>query len=181
MSLEHDFRQVLAEMSLLQYGKTQAFDASGGKSENPDPRPSGEAWPLADKWAERWAENPTSDTLAGARAELQSWKVRQTPAEDCWNERDAILEEGEGHAADVVARRFARTPTYIRRLRLKAEDPKRESEYGLPVDRSLPKDNSTDRVNNLASQGCTLNQIAMQTGLHKTQVRRILVRYRNAA
>jgi hypothetical protein len=175
MSLEHDFRQVLAEMSLLQYGKTQAFDASGGKSENPDPRPSGEAWPLADKWAERWAENPTSDTLAGARAELQSWKVRQTPVVDTWDESDAILKEGQGHAADVVARRFQRTTTYVRKLRLSEG---RESEFGLPIEneptRAETKAIDRERVANLAQRGCTLRQIKMQTGVPTETVRRWL-------
>jgi hypothetical protein len=173
MSLEHDFRQVLAEMSLLQYGKTQAFDASGGKSENPDPRPSGEAWPLADKWAERWAENPTSDTLAGARAELQSWKVRQAPVIDCWDEHDAILKDGEGFEASVVARQFARTTSYIRRIRLKDD---RDSEYGvktaMPATRAESKTQDRTRVLNLATQGCTLRQIEMQTDVPRETVRR---------
>lgn len=172
---EREMRQVLAEMSLLQYGKTQAFNASGGKSENPDPRPSGEAWPLADKWAERWADDPTSATLADARAELQSWKVRTAPVTDVWNERDAILNEGQGFAADVVARRFQRTVTYVRKLRLKDD---RESEYGLPIDsqptRAETKAQDRQRVENLASRGCTLRQIKMQTGVPTETVRRWL-------
>jgi hypothetical protein len=58
-------------------------------------------------------------------------------------------------------------------MKLRREDD-REAEFGLPTQFARPKDNGRDRVLNLASQGCTLRQIAMQTGLHKTQVQRML-------
>lgn len=169
-----EMRQVLAEMSLLQYGKTQAFDASGGKSENPDPRPSGESWPLADKWAERWtrAHNDIEreGILGAARSELQAWKVRQAPAVDTWDEKAAILEDGEGFNAADVARRFSRSTTYVMKLR---RDDDREAEFGLKADGLLKRDDR-ERVLNLASQGCTLRQIEMQTGKSRETVRRWL-------
>jgi hypothetical protein len=178
-NLEREFRQVLAEMSLLQYGKTQSFNGSGGKSENPDPRPSGEAHPMHEYWAERWTLESVTGRgalLTDAREALRAWKVRTAPVTDSWDEHKAILEEGQGHAADVVARRFGRTPTYVRRLRLRAEDPKRESEFGLPVSgeptRAETKQQDRVRVLNLASQGCTMRQIEMQTKVPRETVRR---------
>lgn len=190
MSLEAEMRQLLAEMSLLQYGKTQAFDASGGKSESPDPRPSGESHPMAEKWLNLWngvllgdlerAKEFRRGILEGARDELRAWKVRQAPADtNGSSEDDWVIEDGEGLTPDEAAMRFKRTPAMIRRLRLAKG---RESERGLPYDRPEARVPGADeRVANLYERGCTLNQIALQTGLHKTQVRRILLRLRSAA
>jgi hypothetical protein len=174
LSVESDFRQVLAEMSLLQYGKTQAFNGSGGKSENPDPRPSGEAHPMHEYWAERWTLESVTGRgalLTDAREALRAWKVRTVPVEDSWDEKAAILEDGQGFAAADVARRFQRSVTYVMRLRDDATNPSREPEFGMPLD-MRPKDNSRERVLNLAAQGCTLRQIEMQTGVKRETVRR---------
>jgi hypothetical protein len=97
--------------------------------------------------------------------------VRQEPASDTWDEKAAILEDGEGFAADVVARRFQRSVTYVMKLR---RDSDREAEFGLPTQFARPKEDGRDRVLNLASQGCTLRQIEMQTGKPRETVRRWL-------
>jgi hypothetical protein len=172
MTLDDEMRAVILAMRMLGGGKTQSFDSSGGKAENPDPRPSGEPSPMADHWVRAWRERPTEDTLEAARAELRAWKVRQAPAEgDGTSEDDWIIRDGEGFSADQVARKFNRTPSMVRRLRLKNG---RESEFGLPTDGSKAVDNSRDRVLNLASQGCTLRQIEFQTGVSKSKVQRWL-------
>jgi hypothetical protein len=178
--LELEMAQTLAEMALLSYGKTQSFDSSGGKSESQDARPQGEAHPLAEKWHANWVEDPIRETLEAARAELQAWRVRQALAEgDDSGLEDWVIEDGEGYAPAQVATKFKIAETRVRRIRLKRG---RESEFGLSTDLPAVRVAGADeRARNLYSQGCTLNQIAMQTGLHKTQVRRILVRFRTAA
>jgi hypothetical protein len=60
------------------------------------------------------------------------------------------------------------------KLRDDAKDPRREPQFGMPLDMAPVKDNSRDRVLNLASQGCTLRQIEMQTGKPRETVRRWL-------
>lgn len=171
MTLESEMRAVILAMRMLGGGRTQAFDSSGGKSENPDPRPSGESWTMADHWQAEWANRPIEDTLDAARAELQAWKKRQAPADDVDYDEDGwVLRDGEGFSAEQVARKFNRTPTMVRRLRLKNG---RETEFGLPV--NLPQERVPDareRVQNLTAQGCTLRQIEMQTGVKRETVRR---------
>lgn len=179
MTLEHEMRQVILAMRMLGGGRTQAFNASGGKSDNPDPRPSGEPNPLADHWVAEWAREPSERTLEAAREALQAWKKRPEPAHDVDFDEDAwILNDGEGFSAEQVARKFNRTPSMVRRLRLKNG---RETEFGLPIDFSADKDRSEERVRDLSNRGCSWREIAAQTGLHKTQVQRILARTRNAA
>jgi hypothetical protein len=172
--MTRDARQVLAELELISHGKCASYNSSGA-GESTAVLPQGESRPPHEYWRGRFNAASTdyelADLVRQARDELEAWRVRQEPAEDCWNERDAILKDGEGFEASVVARRFARSVTYVMRLRAKDD---REAEFGLPTRFAAVKDNSSDRVQNLASQGCTLRQIAMQTGLHKTQVQRML-------
>lgn len=173
MSLSREFRQVLAELELLSHGKTASYNSSGA-GETTAVLPHGELKPPHDYWRDRYhaaGKHERPGILEHAQRELEIWKKRQAPAEDSWNERDAILTDGEGFEASVVARRFGRSTTYVMKLRTKDD---REAEFGLPTQFARAKDNSAERVQNLASRGCTLNQIAMQTGLHKTQVQRIL-------
>lgn len=174
MTLEGAMRQVLAEMLLISYGKTQAFNASGGKSENPDPRPSGESKPMVDKWRDRWARDPSHETLEAARSVLEAWKRRVEPASgDGSTEDDWIVRDGEGFAADQVARKFGCTPTRVRRLRMAAD---RDTEYGLPKEFARVVAATPDRIRDLADQGCTERQIAFQVSVSKSTVRRALGR-----
>jgi hypothetical protein len=173
MTLERAMRQVLAELQLLQYGKTQSFNAAGGRSENPDPRPSGESRPLADHWRDEWTREPSERTLTAARAELATWKKRQAPAVDVDPSlEDLVLEDGQGYAAEQVASRFGIAVSRVVRIRLRASSPRREAEFGMPVDGLVVKDSSRERVVNLARQGCTLRQIAVQTDVPRETVRR---------
>jgi hypothetical protein len=184
MSLEQAFRQVLAEMSLIQYGKSASYNSSGGRSENPDPRPQGASWTLADHWAAEWAKadgdfDRLSEVYRAARDELQAWKRREAPAEgDDSTLEDWVLQDGEGYAVAQVAGKFGIAEGRVRRIRLKAG---RESEYGLVVDPASERDRSEERVIYLRDRGCSWREIAAQTGLHKTQVQRILARQRDVA
>lgn len=172
MHLEGEMKAVLVSMTLLQYGRVQAFAGSSGDTER-DPRPAGESHPLAEKWLAEWHRDPTEDTLAMARAELDAWK-RSVPRDEDheWDEDEWILKDGEGFSAEQVARKFNRTPTMVRRLRVKND---RESEFGLSTRFPQDKERVPDaeaRVANLAAQGCTLKQINLQTGVPRETVRR---------
>lgn len=174
MTLEHAMRQVLAEMTLISYGKTQAFDASGGKSENPDPRPSGESKPMVDHWRERFEHERSHRTLEQAREALDAWKRRATPAPEFTYDEDAeILKTGEGFSVDQVARKFGCTPTRVRKLRMAAD---RDTEFGLPKEFARVVAATPDRIRDLAAQGCTERQIAFQVSVSKSTVRRALGR-----
>lgn len=176
MTIDRDFRQVLAELELLSHGKTAALNSSGA-GENTAVLPYGETRPPHEYWRARYAaaaETDRAGILEHARRELDIWKKRQAPAEDTWDEKDAILKDGEGFSAADVARRFQRSVTYVMKLRDDAKDPRREPQFGMPIDMSPVKDNSRERVLNLAAQGCTLRQIEMQTGKPRETVRRWL-------
>lgn len=178
-TLEHAMRQVLAEMTLLQYGRTQAFASSSGDTER-DPRPAGESHPLAEKWLAEWLRDPTEDTLLMARAELDAWK-RSVPRDEDdsgWDEEAWMLSEGEGYTAEEVSKRFRVTVTYVRRLRVKND---RDAEFGKDVQALVPSASKETRVVLLTERGLSSRQVADQVGLHKTQVLRILARSRNAA
>lgn len=190
MTLEGEMRQILVRMTLLQYGRTQAFDASGGKSDNPDPRPSGasrehfeygfgKALTLAEHWAWRWERSPTHATVTAAHDALNSWVRRAAPAEtDNSTFEDWVIEDGLSYAVAQVAGKFGISESRVRRIRLKHGF---ETEFGLPISLEVVKDRSDERVAYLSGRGCSWREIAAQTGLHKTQVQRILARQRVAA
>jgi hypothetical protein len=170
--LESEMRQVLAEMSLLQYGRTQAFAASSGDTER-DPRPAGEACPLAEKWLREWQRNPCEDTLLMARAELDAWK-RSVPR-DIDQEYDFeqwVVDDGKGYAAEQVAGKFGVAVSRVVRIRLRHG---RDGEFGMPTTpetRAERQDKSRERIACLASQGMTVRQIHTITEVPRETVRR---------
>jgi hypothetical protein len=171
MTLEKAMRQVICEMTLIQYGSTQSWGRSTGDSESPG-RPSGESVPMAVEWAAAWEREPTEDTLVMARAELDAWKRSTSVETDDSTLEDWVVEDGEGFAVAQVAGKFGIAEARVRRIRLKAG---RESEFGMPTQfapTALRKDQSRVRVVNLATQGCTLRQIELQTGVPRETVRR---------
>ena len=176
-----EFRQILAEMEMLGYGKTQAFNTSGGgRSENPDPTPTGESWPMHLRWRAEWAKTKPAarpDLVRDARTELEAWKLRcVTFTDDEFDETAWIIEDGAGHKPEDVARRYNTTPTRIRRLRVKHG---RDSETGEQAVAQISESASREtRVVMLTQRGLSSREVAAQVGLHKTQVLRILARHR---
>lgn len=174
-TLESEMRAVLVEMTLLSYGRTQAFASSSGDTE-PDPRPAGEAYPLAEQWLAEWHSDPSEDTLLMARAELDAWK-RSVPVEtDDSTLEDWVVEDGQGYAVAQVAGKFGLAESRVRRIRMRAD---RESEFGLPLRFAHHRESEAEkhsRIRNLADRGCTERQIAFQVGVGKSTVRRALGR-----
>jgi len=174
MTLEQEMAQLLAEMALLQHGSTTSWNPSGtGKAESRPP--SGDSWPLAEKWLDAWERDPTHDTLSHARAEFDAWKKRQAPAVDndtC--EDDWILEDGEGYAAEQVARKFNTTPSRVRALRVRNE---REMQFGQRIRGARP----APRLHELVERGLAARQISMLTGVKRSTAQDAINRHRKAA
>jgi hypothetical protein len=172
MTVERAMRQVLAEMTMLSYGSTTSWNHSGG-SEGPG-RPSGDSHPLAEHWRAEWERDPSWGTVERAREALAQVKRRDAPVvTDDSTLEDWIVSDGEGYAVAQVAGKFGIAQSRVRRIRLKAG---RESEFGARVDARPVRDTSSERIRNLASQGCTERQIAFQVGVGKSTVRRALGR-----
>jgi hypothetical protein len=88
VQLQREFSDLFAQLSVLPYGSTQNYNASGGKScEHPGgKRPAGESHPdcmkAARAWADaRWDERRMRGVLAMMREDLEGWK-RAKPAEN---------------------------------------------------------------------------------------------------
>lgn len=173
MTLEDEMRQLLARMSLIQYGKTASLNSNGGRSENPDPRPQGESWTLQDHWTAEWARSPTHETVEAARGELEAWLKRSTPAEGDGTEFEQwVIDDGQGYAVAQVASKFGIAAQRVVRLRLRHG---REAEFGMPTGietRAERKDKSRERVVSLATQGMTVRQIHTITDVPRETVRR---------
>lgn len=173
MTVDREMRQVCAELELLSHGKVTAYNSSG-RGESYAVVPQGEANPPHIEFAARYEQEQDDDrrrrVLEEARRYLQDWKKRATPVEDDGTgEADWIIEDGKGSTPDDVASRFKTTPTRVRKLR---KDRGLDTETGFGA--SPVKDNSRERVLNLAGQGCTLRQIEFQTGVSKSKVQRWL-------
>ena len=174
-----EFRQILAEMELVSYGKTQAFNSSGGgRSENPDPTPTGESWPMHLRWRAEWAKTKPSnrpDLVRDARTELEAWRLRcVTLPDDEYDEAAWIIEDGEGLTPEHVARRHNTTPSRIRSLRIRAG---RDPETG----HKLAASGAPPRVQDLVERGLGARQIAMLTGVARSTAQDAINRHRKLA
>jgi hypothetical protein len=173
MTLESEMRQILAELEMLGHGSVTAWNASGGGQADSRP-PSGESNPPHIEYAERFERDRSWETVEEARACLREWKRRAAPARETdTSEDDWIIEDGEGYAADEVARRFNTTPARVRLLRSRNG---REMEMGLPTSgRAAPK------LRDLVEQGLTARQIEMLTGTARSTAQDAINRHRKAA
>jgi hypothetical protein len=87
VALQREFSDLFAQLSILPYGSTQNYNASGGKSnEHPGgKRPAGESRPEAlqalEAWtAARWHEGRMRAVLEQMQKDLDHWR-RYTPPE----------------------------------------------------------------------------------------------------
>lgn len=171
-ALTTDARQILARLELLMHGKTQSFDSSGGKSDDRNPVPQGEARPPADHWRLiflRCAEHDLPALIREAQDELRAILVRDQsgpPIEedgDAWELR--IIEEGEGHAADVVALAFACAVQTVTKFRRQHN---RDLNLGHPI-LAMPQ-----HAAKLKDSGLNQTQIARALGVSQPTVSRLL-------
>lgn len=175
LQAERDFKQVLVEMMMLGYGKTQSFNSDGGgRSENPDPTPTGEGNPLHHRWQWRWEKSRPRDRVElvrDARTDLEAWRIRCVYTPEAFDETAWIIEDGEGYDAEEVARRFNTTPSRIRSLRIR---------NGRDIDtgEKLQADAPAPRVQDLVERGLAARQIAMLTGTKRSTAQDAINRHR---
>jgi hypothetical protein len=89
VALQREFSDLFAQLSVLPYGSTQNYNASGGKScEHPGGKqPAGESKPdcmkAARAWVDaRWDERRMRAVLTMMREDLESWKHSRAPEKE---------------------------------------------------------------------------------------------------
>ena len=176
-SLDREMAAILLRLELVSHGSSQAWNASGGQSGEPDDKMvavvAGRPTFPHLLWRERY-ENAQTDLaratiIAGAREELKAWTHRTGPKIEGKPLSEIIIEDGEGFEAEVVARRFGVDAGFVRRIRMKAA---RGTEDGRKI---APDDNPTDRrskARELRRRGLSTRQIAEILECHQTQVMR---------
>jgi hypothetical protein len=167
--LEREMKQLLLQMLLVSEGTTANLNATG-KGESENPLPVGGHDTLCDYWTARWAAEPTQETVGAAREALEGYlrgpedRPEQQGDMDQW-----IVEDAEGLSVVDAARKFNTLPRHVRRARLAGG---RESEFGLRLE--LVVEDRSERVLFLASRGCSVRQIELQTAVPRETVRRWL-------
>ena len=194
MSVERSFADLLVQMETVSFGVVKSFkpNSTGGK-EPPTVQmygPDRNQWPLHLKWRAIWqgtSEGGKPDVLAAAREDYEAWVRRTAPLpRSVQTEDDWIILDGEGHSVEQVARKFRRSPHYIRKLR---------AEHGRTVELGtldceaggvapLPARSEREaRVLELSARGLSTRQIVEEMGgktvVQQTQVMRIIARARN--
>jgi hypothetical protein len=162
-------------MALLSYGGAQRFGGRGGESGRIGP--PGEARPMADEWARRFAGAADAETLARltdeAEAEYDTTKRRALAPDttETWEElASRIVADGWGVSAVECAVAMRCTPSMVSRARL-AELRHPDTGYRLP-EISDPM----EWARALDQAGLTLRQIEGLTGVSKSTVHRLKAR-----
>jgi hypothetical protein len=186
---EHEFRQILARLTLLSHGRTQTFGGRTTGTSERDPRPQGEANPPQDRYAERWNTLPADDTdgrrkvIDDARRELEATlkAPRMRLVEETWEQRRKyILENSDGWEARIVARV---KNVGIRDVHRAREETSRDLETGRAyrVVRLPVSEERVRRAREMDARGMTARQIGLRLGVSADTVRRDLGKRRRAA
>lgn len=182
--------EVLHGLELLSFGSTQAWNASGGGSGEPDDKvvatilrreePPHIAYRR--RFNNAFSEHSREVVYKEAAAELKSWRKRETPADaKAWvSLDDLILKSDIGLSPEVIAARRGLDPNHVRRLRKKNN---KGSEDGLTT---VPGSEEGDRVDAAAilkDQGFSQAEIARRLETSQPTVSRLLERakFRRAA
>lgn len=178
-SLEREMLRVLLALELTSTAATQAWNASGGQSGEPDDRfvalvarhddPPHLTWRAV--FADCRNDHERVETIASARAELDGILKRQDAIPDDATIKpltEVMLEDGKGHDPESVAAHFGVAPAFIRRLRTRNG---RHAETGRGIDQQEGLDRPA-RVRALLEQGLSTRQIAAELKVAQTQVMR---------
>jgi hypothetical protein len=178
-------RQILAEMQLLMYGSTTAYNASGGSDmkQRDFGRPPGDSNPLHDEYRDRYLRAMTDDArervISDARAALEGQRRQKSrPKGDLADQtlRERILEEGEGWPAVTVAQTLRCLERKVRQVR---RDAGKDEDTGTEARPTVTRDQQTiEHAQELFDRGMTFRQIEQVTGLSRSTLHRKL---RNAA
>lgn len=163
--------RLVVAYSMLGYGNTMRFGQI--READGQPLPSGESDPPLDYWLDLWMA-ASSDAerrliVQAARSELAAWKRRPDPPPEGETGEQMVarlIRDGEGWRAEDVALAFRCTPRLVRRWRGEHD---RNPETGR-IEGSLA------HAQDLIERGLSLRQVAMLTGISKSQLHRSLDR-----
>ena len=118
---------VLARLELTSTAQTQAWNASGGHSGEPDDRfvasigrLDAPHLRLRARYVDAWRASAKREILEDAVLELAQMLRRVAPMIDGKPLAVAVIEDGEGWPAEVVGQRFAIAANFVRRIRGRA-------------------------------------------------------------
>lgn len=179
MSATHDreMKAVLLRLEMLSHGSTQAWNASGGHSGEPDDRivtillrheePPHLVFRV--RYDRQRNDDGRQIVISEAVEFVQSWVKRdRTATIETRTDRELILEDGEGKPVEWLAGHWNMAENQMRRLR-RADG--RDPETGLKVE-SL--DRVPDQAAQLSRQGLTQAQIAKRLNVSQPTVHRWL-------
>jgi hypothetical protein len=159
--------QLVVGFALLQYGSVRVYESSRAQGDGAV-LPPGELRPPIEHWAELLPRCRTLDEiielLSLAQHELNSWRVRPEPppeGETLDDLKQRILSY-EGWEPKDISLACRCTPTLVRRARAEAE---RNPETGR-------EEGSLEHARDLLSQGMSLRQVAVLTGISKSTLHR---------
>jgi hypothetical protein len=171
VALQREFSDLFAQLSILPYGSTQNYNASGGKSnEHPGgKRPAGESRPEAlqalEAWtAARWHEGRMRGVLEQMQKDLDHWR-RYTPPEKAEDPKalKREIQSKRGWTDREVAQAMRLTVREVHEARLAA---KCCPAKGYPY--------VGCSVVELANRGNSVRQIELMVGVSKSVVDRTL-------
>jgi hypothetical protein len=167
--------QLLAELELLPHGTTTNFGAGGGI---PASRmPTGESHPPHEYWRERFKgaqPHEHSRLIEQAQAELQAWRKRpaiQITEETSEQYELRMIAEGEGWAAEDVAKSFNCLPKQVRKIRAKHD---RLPATGKPVASLGPSSDQAARAKEMVANGFTERQMRLILKCGGSTIERLL-------
>lgn len=177
-STDQQMHAVLLELMMLMQGKTQSWNATT-KGGDRDPCPSGEAYPIAEEYRDRYhqaaGDIARTRVLHDARDELERWRghgITRHAGETTAQEEVRMLREGKGFDPQTVAVRFNTSASRVRRVRIQGQH---TPETGLPLPGAVaPPSGDLARMVELKGNGYTLRQIATLTGKPRSTVDRML-------
>jgi hypothetical protein len=156
-------RQLAAEMQLLAYGSTQAFNPAGGATVPSSREPTGESRPMHERFLEDW-DRRGDVCLKFWHEQFLAWKGGGKVRPAGVSEREIVLADGEGFSPDDVAMRYRLTATMVRRWRVQEG---RDGETGVPLAKVR------ERVRALRDAGKSYRAIGQELGRSKSQVERV--------
>jgi hypothetical protein len=181
MSVESEFRQVLAEMEVwLQFGSTMNLEPTRRGGDVSSGRPPGDDRAPHVVWRERWERASVLEyekLLGKARGELAGLlkQKRIVVVAETQPELEArMIHEGRGWSPKDVAQHFKCTPTFVRRVRLTAGVNAATGEPLAVVAAGTIEEG--EKARELARDGHSEKQIRMILNCGGSKVRRLLGR-----
>lgn len=181
MSQAQRMRTVLLRLELLSQGSTQAWNASGGHSGEPDDRMvaivARSEKPLLVFYREMfdraWSDRRREEIIEAAEKEVNDWVKRPAPApEQTKPLEEWILEDGVGYEPEIVARKFNVDAAFVRRVRQRNG---RGSEDGRVTEVVLlGLVERAAKARELRDKGLSLRQIGMYLNVGASTVSRYL-------